>query len=57
MSEAAGNAEESRFDLQQMLKELQAESTRQVKGPVKQADIMKMFQNRRQREDKQDGDA
>ena len=57
MGEGAGTREETRFDLEQMLRELEAESARQVKGPVKQTDIEKMFQNRRQREGKKDGDA
>lgn len=43
-------AEESRFDLQLMLKELEAESVRQTQGTVKQSDIQKMFQNRKQRD-------
>jgi hypothetical protein len=42
--------EESRFDLQQMLKELEAETTQQTQGPVNQADILKMFQNRKPRD-------
>jgi hypothetical protein len=51
MAEAAeGKPDESRFDLQLMLKELEAENARQVQGPVKQSDILKMFQNRKQRD-------
>lgn len=57
MGEGAGTPQESRFDLQQMLKELEDESSRQVKGLVQQTDIRKMFQARRQRDVKQDGDA
>jgi len=57
MGDGAGTREETRFDLQQMLQELEAENARQVKGPVKQADIQKMFQNRRQRDGNKDADA
>lgn len=45
--------EDSRFDLQQMLKELEAEITRQAKGPVEQSDILKMFRKKKPRD--QDG--
>lgn len=39
--------DDPRFDLQQMLQDVQAESARNAQGPVKQSDILKMFQNRK----------
>ena len=51
MSEGSGRTQEdSRFDLLEMLRELEAEAANQIQGPIKQDDIQKLFESRKRRE-------
>jgi len=50
MAERPDTDPETRFDLQQMLKEIEAEAAQQAQGPVDQSDIGKMFRNRKPRD-------
>ncbi len=50
MTETTDESAEERFDLQQMLQEVQEEASQDAQGPLGQADILKMFRDRKPRQ-------